>query len=251
MANLSWRLGGALAKPISTRFRLWYGAAMTYFPVCLRVAGEPCVVIGGGPVAARKVAALLDAGARVTVIAPRLETGLAARAAAGEIAVESRTYRPGDLAGARLAFAATDDEALHAQLARDAAAANVPLNVVDRPDWCSFIVPAVARRGPLSIAVSTEGESPALAARLRDELAAALGPEYRRAVELLGRLRRHLRARALPSADRQRILTGLVASDLLERLRAPDAAAVDRLLAEHAGAGVSLASLGADLGGEA
>ncbi|MDX2165449.1 MAG: bifunctional precorrin-2 dehydrogenase/sirohydrochlorin ferrochelatase [Deltaproteobacteria bacterium] len=221
---------------------------MTYFPVCLRVAGEPCVVIGGGRVAARKVAALLAAGARVTVIAPRLDAELAGRAAAGEIAVAQRPYRSGDLTGARLAFAATDDEALHAELARDAAAANVPLNVVDRPDWCSFIMPAVARHGALSIAVSTDGQSPGLAGRVRDELAAALGPEYRRAVALLGCLRQHLQARALPSAERQRILTDLVASDLLERLREPDAAAVDRLLAAHAGAGVSLASLGADLG---
>jgi len=218
---------------------------MAYYPVCLRVDGEPCVVVGGGRVAARKVAGLLECGARVTVVAPRLCAPLEARAAAGAIAVARRPYRRGDLTGARLAFAATDDAALHAELARDAAAANVPLNVVDHPAWCSFIVPAVLRRGALSVAVSTDGHSPALARRVRDELAAALGPEYARALELLGRLRRHLRARAVPGAERRRILTALVASDLLERLREPDAAAVDRLLAQHAGADVTLAGLGA------
>ncbi|MEO8602202.1 MAG: bifunctional precorrin-2 dehydrogenase/sirohydrochlorin ferrochelatase [bacterium] len=220
---------------------------MAYFPVWLRVAGEPCVVVGGGAVATRKVESLLAAGARVTVIAPRLSQTLRDLAAGGEIELEARPYRCGDLRGARLAFAATDDEALHAILADDAAAANVPLNVVDQPAWCSFIVPAVLRRGALSIGVSTDGNSPALAGRIRDHVGAALGPEYERAVDVLGRLRRHLQAGPWPIAERQRILTGLVASDLLERLRQPDAAAVDRLLAEHAGAGISLAALGAEL----
>lgn len=218
---------------------------MAYYPLSLQLAGAPCVVIGGGAVAARKVASLLAHGARVTVVAPALDDALAARAAAGEITVARRRYRQGDLAGARLAFAATDDEALHAELAAAAAAAGVPLNVVDRPEWCDFIVPAVWRRGALSLAVATDGESPALARRVRDELAAALGPEYARALEVLGRLRAHLRTAAVPRAARRRILTGLVASELLETLRRPDHDAVDRLLAAHAGAGVSLASLGA------
>jgi len=231
---------------IPSRFGLWYGRSMAYFPVWLRIAGERCVVIGGGDVATHKVDALLAAGAVVTVVAPRASATLRGRAAAGELTLECRAYRPGDLAGARLAFAATDDEALHAQLAQEAAAANVPLNVVDRPAWCSFIMPAVLRRGALSIGVSTEGHSPALAGRVRDDIAAALGPEYQRAVDVLGRLRRHLHAATVSSSERQRILTGLAASDLLERLRQPDVLAVDRLLAEHAGAGVSLASLGAE-----
>lgn len=220
---------------------------MTYYPVFLRLGGERCVVIGGGEVAERKVESLLAAGARVTVVAPTLTPGLAEWAARGEIALQQRAYRDGDLDGARLAFAATDDEILHAELARAAAAAGVPLNVVDQPRWCSFIVPAVLRRGELTVAVSTGGGSPALAARARDAIARALGPEWERALDVLARLRQHLQAQNLPGAERQRILKGLVASDLLERLRQPDADAVDRLLAEHAGSGVSLASLGACL----
>ncbi|MGD9763505.1 MAG: bifunctional precorrin-2 dehydrogenase/sirohydrochlorin ferrochelatase [Candidatus Binatia bacterium] len=218
---------------------------MRYYPVFLRIAGARCVVIGGGEVAARKVTSLLAAGARVTVIAPQLTPELAERAARGEIAHATRAYRPGDLDGARLAFAATDDEALHAALAREADAAGVPLNVVDRPQWCTFIVPSVATRGDLTVAVSSAGGSPALARRVREDIEQALGPEYERALDVLVRLRAHLRAR--PSPERQRILRALVASDLLDRLREPDAAAVDRLLAEHAGQGVSLASLGAEL----
>jgi precorrin-2 dehydrogenase len=220
---------------------------MTYYPVFLRLGGERCVVIGGGEVAERKVDSLLAAGARVTVVAPALTPALAERLARGEITHFHRVYRDGDLDGARLAYAATDDEELHAALAAAAAAAGVMLNVVDRPQWCSFIVPAVLRRGELTIAVSTGGGSPALAGRVRDDIGHHLGPEYERALDILARLREHLQAQALPSAERQRILRELVASELLECLRRPDAVAVDRLLAAHAGAQVTLASLGAHL----
>jgi precorrin-2 dehydrogenase/sirohydrochlorin ferrochelatase len=102
-------------------------------------------------------------------------------------------------------------------------------------------------RGDLTVAVSTGGGSPALAKRVRQELERAIGPEYERALDVLSRLRRHLHDQRLTAAERQRILTGLVASDLLDRLREPDRAAVDRLLAEHVGEDVSIASLGADL----
>jgi len=220
---------------------------MKYYPVFLRVADRRCVVVGGGEVAARKVESLLAAGAAVAVVSPALTAGLARRAARGEIEHVDRPYRPGDLEGALLAYAATDDEALHAGIARDAAASGVLLNVVDRPQWCQFIVPSIVSRGDLTVAVSTGGGSPALARRVRADVERALGPEYERALEVLARLRRHLQELPLSTAERQRILTGLVASDLLDHLRAPDPAAVDRLLARHVGHDVSLASLGADL----
>lgn len=220
---------------------------MAYYPIFLRLGGERCVVIGGGDVAERKVDSLLAAGARVTVVAPSLTPALAERLARGEITHAHRAYREGDLDGARLAYAATGDETLHAELAGAAAAAGVLLNVADRPPWCGFIVPAVLRRGELTVAVSTGGGSPALAGRVRDDIARHLGPEYERALEVLARLRERLQAQDLPGAERQRILRDLVASELLECLRQPDRAAVDRLLATHAGAHVSLASLGAHL----
>jgi precorrin-2 dehydrogenase/sirohydrochlorin ferrochelatase len=220
---------------------------MKYYPVSLRVADRRCVVVGGGEVAERKVRSLLDAGARVVVVAPRLSVALADLAAQGAIEHLARRYSRGDLDGALLAYAATDDEALHAEIAADAATAGVLLNVVDRPRWCSFIVPSIMRRGDLTVAVSTAGGSPALAKRVRTDIEHALGPEYERALDVLARLRRHLQNQSLSAAERQRILTGLVASDLLDRLREPDAGAVDRLLAEHAGRDVSLAALGAEL----
>ncbi len=220
---------------------------MKYYPIFLRVEGRPCVVIGGGEVAARKVASLCQAGARVTVVSPALDPELAAGAARGDLHHVARPYRRGDLRGAFLAYAATDDEAAHAAIAAEAEAEGVLLNIVDRPRWCGFIVPSMLVRGDLTVAVSTSGASPALARRVRQDIESALGPEYTRALTVLARLREHLRAQSLSSAERQRILTDLVDSELLDCLRTPDAAAVDRLLARHAGVGVSLSSLGASL----
>lgn len=220
---------------------------MKYYPVSLHVAGRRCVVIGGGEVAQRKAASLIVAGARVVVVSPSVTSELAERARRGEIEHIERDYRTGDLQGAFLAYAATDDEALHPTIAADAGAAGALLNVVDRSEWCTFIVPAVARRGDLTVAVSTGGGSPALARRVREDIEDVLGPEYERALDVLARLRRHLRGQPMSTAQRRRILTGLVDSDLLERLRAADVAGVDRLLAQHVGGAVSLASLGAEL----
>lgn len=220
---------------------------MKYYPVFLRLEGRRCVVVGGGEVAERKVRSLLAAGAEVAVVSPALTAELAELAVRGEIEHAARAYQPGDLAGALLAYAATDDESLHEEISDEAEARGVLLNVVDRPRWCGFIVPSIMTRGDLTVAVSTAGGSPALARRLREDIEQALGPEYERALDVLARLRRHLQERPLSTAERQRILTGLVASDLLERLREPDRVGVDRLLAEYAGRDVSLASLGAEL----
>lgn len=218
---------------------------MKYYPIFLSVEGRPCVVIGGGEVAERKVGSLLEAGAAVRVVSPTLTRGLAAAARRGEIAHGARAYRNGDLKGAFLAYAATDEEDLHAQIHREAEQEGVLLNVVDRPRWCTFIVPSTFARGDLAVAVSTGGASPALARRVREEIEGALGPEFDRAVLVLGRLRQRLQERRLSAEERRQIFTDLVESDLLERLREPDTAAVDRLLARYAGEDVSLASLGA------
>jgi siroheme synthase-like protein len=137
------------------------------YPVFLELTGAPVLVVGGGAIAARKAAGLAAAGARVTVIAPDVVDGIAAAH------VERRAYESGDVAGFRLVFTATDDPAVNAQVARDATAAGIWVNSADDPENCSFILPAIARRGPLTVAVSTGGSTPAFAARLRDEIAAS------------------------------------------------------------------------------
>ncbi len=220
---------------------------MKYYPICLRIADRPCLVIGGGPIAEQKVSSLLDADANVTVVSPALTPGLAEWARAGRIVHVPRRYCRGDLAGATLVYAATDDEDLHAQVARDARDAGVLVNVVDRPPLCDFIVPSILVQGDLLVAVSTSGASPALAKRIRRDLEPSFGPEYAVALTLLQRLRVHLGERGVPSAERQRIFTTLAASPLVEHLQHQRRHAVERLLTDAVGWEVSLATLGVDL----
>lgn len=223
---------------------------MQYYPAYLELRGHPCVVIGGGAIAERKVATLLEAGARVTVVSPALTAALAELADTHEIMHHARAYRHGDLAGAWLAYAATGDEAVHAAIAAEAAEARVFLNVVDRPRLCSFIVPAIVRRDPVAIAVSTGGASPALAKRLARELDATVGAEWGLAARLLGALRVRLRDRlAADSGMGARIFGGLADAPLVAALRTGDVARVDALLTEHVGTPTTMADLGVAIGG--
>ena len=144
------------------------------YPVALDVTGVPVLVVGAGPVAARKVAGLAAAGAVVRVVAPEVSAELD-RAAVAELRI--RPYRPDDLEGVRLVVTATGRPEVDADVAADATAAGLWVNAADQPADCSFILPAVARNGPLSIAVSTGGTSPALAQRLRDRAGTLLTDE--------------------------------------------------------------------------
>ncbi len=217
---------------------------MPYYPVFLRVAGRRCVVVGGGEVATRKVSSLLEYGARVVVVSPRVTPTLTAWVEDGSIEHRSRAYTTGDLDGCFLAYAATEDEQVHEHIARDAEAEGILLNVVDRPRLCTFIVPAVLRRGELQVAVSTGGGSPALAGRVRDTIAESLGDEYEQALTVLSRLRERLRETEMSTNERQRVFKGLVSSELIDGLRAGDTASVDRVLARCVGDETTLESLG-------
>jgi len=164
-----------------------------YYPLCLDLRGRRCVVVGGGAVAARKVEGLLECGAAVTVVAPALAPALEERLRAGAIEARLRPYAEGDLAGALLAIAATDEPAVNARIAAEARARGVLLNAVDDPPRCDFILPAVVRRGDLQIAVSTGGRSPALARWVREDLERRLPPEYGDLLALVADLRAELR----------------------------------------------------------
>ncbi len=151
------------------------------YPVVLRLEGRPCLVVGGGQVAARKVADLLACGAAVTVVSPELCSAideLAVAGTGGVLRVERRHYRPGEAAGYRLVVTATGVEEVDRLAAADAEAAGVWVNSADDADHCSFFLPSVHREGPVSIAVSTGGASPALAAWLRRRIAESLGREH-------------------------------------------------------------------------
>ncbi|MGC1676516.1 MAG: bifunctional precorrin-2 dehydrogenase/sirohydrochlorin ferrochelatase [Candidatus Binataceae bacterium] len=223
---------------------------MGYLAIFLAMERRRCVVIGGGDIAARKIAQLLAAGAQVTVISPRLVRELAILAESAAITHRARRWERGDLHGFDLAFAATDDPRAHREIAAEARALGVMLNVADEPELCDFIAPAVVRRGDLQIAVSTSGASPATAARIRRELEDQFGWEYAAALKILRAARDYLLATDLDIASRGRKLAAIAASDLTDRLRAGDRAAVDLLLISHLGAGLDTLAqdLGEDLG---
>jgi precorrin-2 dehydrogenase/sirohydrochlorin ferrochelatase len=216
---------------------------MAYIPIFLDVTGRDCVVVGGGEVAARKVESLLGAGARVTVVSPRVSPPLASLAANGSVIHIARDYRRGDIRGCVLAYAATDDPKLHRELAAEARALGIPVNVVDVPELCTFIAPAVMKRGALQIAISTGGASPAFAARLRRELEDRFGTEYALTLEVLRAARRRLHAGEIDPAERMRRLKDLANSALPDAIAAGDVAAIERILATHLGDGVDLAVL--------
>ncbi len=167
---------------------------MGYYPAFLELTGRRCLVVGGGPVAERRVDGLLAAGATVTVVSPTLTAALAAHAAAGRITHERRGYRPGDVAGFDLAFAATDTGDVNGAVAAEARRHGVWVNAADDPARCTFILPALVRRGDLTVAVATGGTSPALARAIRDELEAHLTAEYATLAEIAAEVRRELRA---------------------------------------------------------
>jgi siroheme synthase-like protein len=197
---------------------------MGYYPVFLEMKDRPCVVVGGGAVAARKVEGLLAAGARVTVISPELTPALAALKEEGRLHHIARPYREGDLEGYELAVVATDDGAVNAEVAREgrSASGRIWVNAVDDPPNCDFILPSVIRRGDIVIAASTGGASPALARRLREELEAFLSEDYGPLAELLQEVRQELRSRGIvvdPEAW-QRAIDGRLRALLAQRRRA-------------------------------
>lgn len=203
-----------------------------FYPVYLDARRRRCIVIGGGAVAEQKVLALLDAGAHVTVISPEVSPGLGELEAQGRIQVRRRPYAPGDLRGAFLAIAAAGDRAAHRAAWAEAEQERVLLNAVDDPPHCHFIAPAVHRQGDLAVAVSTGGKSQALGVRVRDRLAALLGPEYAVFLEMLGDLRAEVAAREPDPARRTALWYRLVDSDALEHLRRGETAGARRLLRE-------------------
>ena len=181
---------------------------MGQLPICLDVAGRACLVVGGGAVARRKVDALRDAGARVTVVAPEVDPALAE---GPEVVVHRRPFDPQDAQDQALVFACTDDRAVNAAVAAAATAAGGWVNVADDPDACTFFVSAAVHRGPLSIAVGTAGASPALARRIREQLETEFGEAYGPFVELLGQLRAEVVA-AEPDETRRRALFAQMAA---------------------------------------
>jgi siroheme synthase-like protein len=202
---------------------------MRYLPVMLDLKDCPVLVVGAGAVAARKAALLVRGGARVTVVAPEIGAEMERLASREDrLRIARRRFGASDLGGVRLVFAATNDAKVQSDIAAEAEKKGVWVNAADEPENCTFLMPALLERGPLQVAVSTGGASPALARRVRDEIDAALGPEFVEAAEVLGELRERFER----GEARGRAFTRLLDEGLLEALRQGDEARVERMTRE-------------------
>ncbi len=191
---------------------------MPLYPVNLKVDGRPCTVIGGGRVALRKVESLLECGAGVKLVSPFIDEGF--EALHGRFEHVARPYRWGDLEGSFLVIAATDDDTTNRAVEEEAHARHLLLNVVDKPEQCNFFVPATIRRGELMLTMSTGGELPALAKRLRLQLEEEFPQEWSQALVLLGKARRRVLAQFTDERRKQECLGELAGLDLAGVLKA-------------------------------
>jgi uroporphyrin-III C-methyltransferase / precorrin-2 dehydrogenase / sirohydrochlorin ferrochelatase len=179
------------------------------FPLFLKLAERRCLVVGGGIIAEGKIQSLVRCGASVHVVAPEATPGIRRAADSGEIVWDARPFLPSDLDGVFLVVGATNSLELHEEIFRLCQEAGILCNMVDEPDRCDFYYPAVVRRGPLQVAISTAGHSPLLAQRLRHELEEQIAPEYGPWIEQIGRQRRELFRANISPENRRSILKDL------------------------------------------
>jgi len=223
------------------------GLAMRYYPVNLDIRNRRCLVVGGGPIGSRKTLALLGCGASVTVVSPDATERLVTLSDNREIELKRRTYRSSDPKGMFLVIGATDDDLLNRQVHDDAERLGILCNIADRPEICSFILPAVVNRGDLVIAISTSGKSPAFAKQLRLELAERFGDEYAEFLELMGAIRRQLLSRDHAPKTHKPLFEQLISGNLVDLVKKRDKAGIDKLLAAVLGDEYKYARLMADV----
>jgi len=205
-----------------------------FYIACLKLSGRRCVVVGGGEIGLEKVEGLLACDGDVTLIAPEANDALRALADEGSIRWERRDYAgPADLEGVFMVIAATDDTDANIRVYEDAERRAMLVNVVDVPPLCNFILPAIVRTGPLAIAISTAGASPALAKRIKAEIAEEYGEPYARLAELLNEVRGWAKGTLPTYQDRKAFFEGIVNGepDPIDLLRAGDEQAVVDLIA--------------------
>lgn len=191
---------------------------MDFLPLFLNIKNKSCLVVGGGEVAARKVNLLRKAGGNVTVVAPELCPGLLKLSAASEIIHHARHFEQADLSGAMLVIAATDNAGINQMVSEQAERLNIPVNVVDQPKLCSFIVPSIIDRSPVIAAVSTGGASPVLARIIRTRLETLIPSGYGRLADLANRFRSRVKERFENSPERRRFWEKVLNSGVAERV---------------------------------
>jgi siroheme synthase-like protein len=186
------------------------------FPLFMKLAGKQCLVVGAGKVSESKIGGLIDTGARIHVVAIAASGPVREWALAGKIELELRAFSAGDLDGKFLAVVATASNHLNELIYREAQRRGVLCNVVDVPEYCDFFYPAVVRRGDLQIAISTAGQSPSLAQRIRQQLERQFGEGYAAWVEQLGETRRLIRASDLDKETKWELLHSLASREAFE-----------------------------------
>ncbi|MEW6097504.1 MAG: bifunctional precorrin-2 dehydrogenase/sirohydrochlorin ferrochelatase [bacterium] len=191
-----------------------------YYPICLDLKDKKCVVVGGGEIALRKVKSLVEAQAKVVVISPEIISSFKELLKKNKITYLKQEYKSKHIKNDTfLVIVATDDKQLNAKIANDAGKLNLLINVVDAPSLGNFILPATFHRGKLIISVSTSGQSPALAKKIKEDLLNIYGVEYEILVDLLGNLRTKVHAKYKNKEDRKVFWEKLVNSDLIEYIR--------------------------------
>ena len=214
------------------------------YVACLRLSGRKCVVVGGGDIGLEKVDGLLACGGDVTLVAPEAIDDLAKLAEEGSIAWEKRPYEPADLEGTFIVIAATNDTDVNIGIYEDAERRAMLVNIVDVPPLCNFILPAIVRTGPLAIAISTAGASPALAKRMKREISELFGEPYARLAIMLNDARGWAKQNLPTYKDRKDFFEGIVNGDPdpVELVREGRESEVLELIAaakaRHAGAAV-------------
>jgi siroheme synthase-like protein len=204
-----------------------------FYIACLKLSGRRCLVVGGGDIGLEKVEGLLACDASVTLVAPEAIAPLRQLAAEGSIAWEQRTYETADLEGTFIVIACTNDTDVNIRVFDDAERRAMLVNIVDVPPLCNFILPAIVRTGPLAIAISTAGASPALAKRMKREVGELFGEEYARLAIMLNDARGWAKGTLPTYQDRKAFFEGIVNGqpDPIELLRAGDERAVLDLIA--------------------
>jgi len=209
----------------------------TYYPVFCDLRDRLVIVVGGGMIASRKIEPLIASGAKVKVIAREVVPEISSEAG---VEICLKDYSKGDLEDAFMVIAATDDEAINNCISRDALSRHILCNVVDKPDLCSFIVPSVVEKGPIKIAISTGGASPALARRLRMMISTAVGDEYAILSMILGKIRPFVLSQEGGHENHKRVFDILVDSQLIDAIRDGDRQLIDTILFEALGTHIDL-----------
>jgi precorrin-2 dehydrogenase/sirohydrochlorin ferrochelatase len=210
---------------------------MRYYPIYLDVQNRHCLVVGGGSVGARKISTLLDCGASVTVVSPRISAKLNELAKKTTLIIKKRPFQFSDLKDKFLVIGATDNQELNQQIHAEAERLGILCNIADRPEACNFILPSIVKKGDLVIAISTSGSSPAFAKKLRKDFEKQFGNEYAAFLELMGAIRKKLLAKNHKPEVHKPLFEQLINRGLVEMIKDRRNKDINLLLHEILGEG--------------